>query len=365
MTHFNYKVQLVPIDSFYFGSTEHFGEKNSNTYILKSERWPQQTSVIGMLRKELLIQNNLIRVRYNEEEKMAIQQLIGKEGFVFKDEMEKTDFGAIKAISPIMLADKGQEVYTQCPRDCRTNVNKEYISFEIKRNMIRTFNIEEGKEREVPYFTISNEEFNPKVGYSNDLVDIKKLQIKKASECIKEAEQVGIHREQEEKALYKLTSYKIDRESDLRFVFYMDLDETKISHELHSNIVQLGSKNSLFYMEVEKLDNLLSDKEVFESEEWQKHAAKIEEVSGFRPIWVLSDTYLSQKELNQVEYAVSETKNFRYIYNRSGEYSFKKSKATYQFIARGSVLYCKNSEEVKELINGYSFLKQIGYNYVI
>ena len=51
-----YKIDLKPIGTFFFGSDKKFGEGDEVNYFAQSSLFPQQTSILGMLRKEILVQ---------------------------------------------------------------------------------------------------------------------------------------------------------------------------------------------------------------------------------------------------------------------------------------------------------------------
>jgi CRISPR-associated protein Cmr3 len=54
-----YLIKLYPIDRYFFGSDVTFGADNSN-YFVRSVYFPQQTTLLGMLRYYLLLQNNML-----------------------------------------------------------------------------------------------------------------------------------------------------------------------------------------------------------------------------------------------------------------------------------------------------------------
>ena len=59
-----YLVRLKPLDSFFFSGRETFmsfetDTKEKTKYLVKSEYFPQQTTLLGVERKQLLIVNNL------------------------------------------------------------------------------------------------------------------------------------------------------------------------------------------------------------------------------------------------------------------------------------------------------------------
>ena len=58
-----YKITLKPLQPYLFGGDNTFGEigdKENGTYLVTSRFFPQQSAILGMLKKELMIQNKLL-----------------------------------------------------------------------------------------------------------------------------------------------------------------------------------------------------------------------------------------------------------------------------------------------------------------
>ena len=53
-------IKLTPLGEFFFGGDVTFGKANKRSYYVQSRRFPQQTTLLGMLRYELLKKNNLL-----------------------------------------------------------------------------------------------------------------------------------------------------------------------------------------------------------------------------------------------------------------------------------------------------------------
>ena len=111
-----YLITLTPLEPFLFGGDTTFGkhgDKEKGSYIVKSMLFPQQSAVLGMLRKEMMNQAGyLTRKRKGEwvdkgEAKEDAQKLVGVEKFDIT-KSTKQDFKSIKNISPIFLQKKGK-----------------------------------------------------------------------------------------------------------------------------------------------------------------------------------------------------------------------------------------------------------------
>lgn len=97
-------IRLTPLSDFFFGGENTFGQDNTNYYV-KSNYFPQQTSLLGMLRYELLKSKpaafNLAKDKVTD--KANAEKLIGTNGFSPKCDF---NYGIIEGISPVFLLDK-------------------------------------------------------------------------------------------------------------------------------------------------------------------------------------------------------------------------------------------------------------------
>lgn len=87
-----YLIQLIPQDSFFFGSEKTFGEGDDANYFVKSNHFPQQTALLGLLRYMVLEKEGRLNEPANNTE-----SLIGLKGF------PATGYGKIKSLSPLFI----------------------------------------------------------------------------------------------------------------------------------------------------------------------------------------------------------------------------------------------------------------------
>ncbi len=74
-----YLIKLTPVDQFFFGGNITFGEnKATQNYLVRSEKYPQQTTLLGMLRYQLLKTNSLLKIdrNYTKDELVKMKSLI-------------------------------------------------------------------------------------------------------------------------------------------------------------------------------------------------------------------------------------------------------------------------------------------------
>ncbi|WP_027340249.1 type III-B CRISPR module-associated Cmr3 family protein [Halonatronum saccharophilum] len=353
-----YMIRLKPLGEFFFGGEEGFEDKkwgrseDNQTNIIKSRRFPQQTALLGMLRKEVLIQDDEFELKasfnYKDKECKRMKSLIGKGSFNIEN--SKQSFGLINSISPLLLTKKIDErhFYMPTPRDHskkghgekKEKMNTSYSPFEREEGETIRTNFGEIK-------AFKKGSFDAKEGLSDSFIDLtdKKKIIKSEKSGSDEGifinfERVGIEKKGEKDAFYKQSFYKLNK--GFEFVFFADVDTP-----LKSSIVELGKGRSTFKMEVEEID--ISYKDI---------------VGGLNnesdKIILTSDAYIEEDIDKVIDFSIKGSISFR---NIKTDKRLIRSKKKYNFWQRGSVIYLKDEkkEDVIEKIRKEN-LNKIGYN---
>lgn len=375
-----YLVTLKPVEAFFFGGerTFEFYDKNAKeelkNNIIKSMMFPQQTSILGMLRKELLIINDMFDKNWNYNEKEKIEKCIGLKGFDINQANEQ-EFGTIKKISPVFIAQINESNYRffmKNPKDHNKSsenlkINK-YMPFEFNENCKCKCNF--GEDIYLPI------NYDCKKGISNDFVDIENGEIVKIQDIFKTDSYIGIklndEKITEENSLFRLEKYKFNYDSrsgknDKAFAFTVDIDESVLDKnrmkkiDNYKNIVSLGGENSYFFIKFEKVDFDIIDKIKFLNcyNEF------------YKKIVLISDTYIDTNEYAKYcDYSIASSIDFRTAkrdkYEKTEGYyykNFKRSIYKYSFLEKGSVLFVKEAN-YENLIRHISKnnLRKIGYN---
>lgn len=113
------KISLQPLSNFFFGGESSFNEGDErtrrSTYVLHSNKFPQQTGALGLIRNQLLIQSGLLTDNASRvKDKRRAKVLIGKTGFRLN---AQNNFGVIKRISPVFLESTDGEICVPAPLD--------------------------------------------------------------------------------------------------------------------------------------------------------------------------------------------------------------------------------------------------------
>lgn len=351
-----YLITLDPIDKYFFGGDMTFPVGNDEkdafntkyaSYIIESSRFPQQTSLLGMLRFLLLsnsayFQNGKIL----NEKKSEIAALIGTTGFRVSDGHCENDFGKIVRISECRLQHKGEDgTWTDLEPDPLDKGLK--VSFEKCAD-----GRVNGEEKSFPGIEYNaKEEFSQKYSCKGKSFSSK--------EIFAEDRRIGIRRDivsgkTDDDALYKQISYRLRK--GFRFAFtatVKDCDLTKFDGQL----VSVGGDGSYFRIGISALDP------------GAEESKKPEENQN--AIVLTSHAFLETEDLSLSRYAITGIIPFRFIKTdvNKGVYDIVSNKSgrssSYQLYTAGSVFYFRDSESMLRFISAIEAKKdfrQIGYN---
>lgn len=353
-----YQITLTPVDKFFFGGDMTFqigsnenDEFNSQfkSYIIKSSMFPQQTSLLGMLRF-LILRNGGSEVFANGHivNKDKAKELIGEKSFSVNDAHNENQFGTIKSISHVRV---------RRTKDYKTLDLEHAPMFKeltFEKASMGTYNL---KDFYIP--NISKDEYNAKDGLSTKLTDGEKPY--ELKNVFKEDRHIGIDRnirtgKTDEGALFKQISYRFNTDEDTYcFVFEADVDDTITLEMYDRQIITVGADNSQFVLGISK------DIKTNEHIKTLKNA-----------VYLLSPSFLSREEARKATFAVTSLMPFRFLSFSMQEvdsyHVFKNRTARsdrYELYAPGSVFYFNDDTQKQAFIKYLEEKKefrQIGYN---
>lgn len=368
-----YFIKLTPLHHFFFGGENKFEIEGTANYLVKSNYYPQQTSLLGLTRY-LLLQSGSTKLDAD---------LIGQTGF----RMEKLRYGIIESLSPVLLY-KEDVAYYSLPLSYGKKV--ELLS-DSENGEADTYNVHIqifGNGDKYP----RNYSYKDEYKYcSNDwlISEDGRLQPKLYTEEENEKkgffiphEQVGILKNYQgvtkESGFYKMTAYRMA--PDCYFGFYLTLSESNPQFEVgKKHLTTLGGEQSKFILEVEEraapeiqflTENVATPFDAGLSRD-QLHK-----------IALISDAYVDMNKLRQIAgFVIGKTKNFRFLkttVETKNHYRLSKDEGKITesavrstrktLLEKGSVIYCKSTaqaDNVKQLLESYIAFRTIGYNHFI
>ena len=309
-----YLVTLTPLEPFIFGGDNTFGkigDKEDGTYLVKSRQFPQQSALLGMLKREIMTQSGVLTRKLRGEwvdkhQWRRANELVGNEKFNMLATSIQ-NFGAIERIEALFLMQ-----------------NKK--SF-IKKVDSNTHPYEEGLLKD----------YNPKIDIYDNFVDTQSDTKLSSNDIFIPIEQTGNKTGGADNSLFKKTSYKL--KDGFKFAFYMECD-----YELKSSIVSLGADGSSFKLELTQSDETLSYKDT----------------NGY--LTLLSDAYITLPIKEHCDFAITREISFRTLINKkhaSQHNTFKKSHTLYLY-EKGSI-FINPSQALIENLNNLN-CQHIGYN---
>ena len=382
-----YLVKLKPVESFFFGGERGFGflkdENKLKNNIVKSREFPQQTSILGMVRKEILILNESIKEKwdYNPDEIRKNNKLIGKRSFNIESENE--DFGIINNISPVFIikeTEGNDKFLIKIPKDHNKNASsKTYSPLKYSDKEGNYLKVKTNLSKEV-YLPI---DFKAKKGISEDFVDVQTGHIINKDEVFIKDCSIGIKLDEnhltKDNSLFRLEKYKFNYDRNYEkenkcFAFLLDIEDGKLkkTFENYKNVVSLGGEGSYFFISFEKITFKFKEKIKFLNDRSKFFYIKKDEKRIYKII-LLSDTYIPKNIYDKsCNYSISTKINFRSLqsenYDKNKFYykRFCKNKRKYSFLEKGSVLFTDedNYNKLVKSINNSKFQK-IGYNIFI
>ena len=383
----NYLITLTPVNKFFFGGDMTFqvGEKDNSefnlqfsSYIISSNYFPQQTSLLGMLRF-LILSNSPYFKNDKITNTIEVGKLIGEKSFSVevkkgndetKIEYPKNDFGMIDSISECFLQYKGDNMTDW--------IDLSFLPFDSLFEVKSCDNtgIYNGEQKSIP--TI--EGFSVKNGYTK-YVGFEGLEIPLSDIFVKDC-RLGINRDittgkVEDDALFKQICYRLadkqyvynekrERVKDengndvtkpcrFRFAFRAQINdntENGILGGCNGQLVSIGGDNSQFIINLE--EGKLKEK-----------------VSSDNKVVLQSPAYLTRKEVDNAAFAITEIVPFRFLntsletksYHRLDNYVSRSVR--YELYDRGSVFYFDNNNKKVAFVDALkkrNDFRQIGYN---
>lgn len=102
-TKYTHYLKLTPLGDFFFGGESFQDKGNQSFYFQASEDLPQQTSLLGLLRYQLLLQNGLASVKGKFYDAAAAGLAVGSQSF---DPTKSQSFGLIQQLSPVLIVNQ-------------------------------------------------------------------------------------------------------------------------------------------------------------------------------------------------------------------------------------------------------------------
>lgn len=353
-----YQITLTPVDKFFFGGDMTFAVKGQDkdfenqyvSYIIQSSMFPQQTSLLGMLRF-LILRNAGDEVFKDGHivDKTKAKKLIGERSFMVNS---NNDFKTIIRLSHVRIRKTANSQTT----DLEFAPLFKEISFTDAS--VGSYNLSY-----ICIPSLSKDDYDVKKGLDVMLTDGKDKY--KLEDIFVKDRRVGINRDintgiVDDGALFKQISYRFsNKEANYCFVFDAEVDDTVPFEKYSGQVVSVGGDNSQFVIGISK------DGKTNENLKPYSNA-----------VWLLSPAFLTRTEVKTAMFAVTRLMPFRFLTDREDNKendnrtfhilnSKLKRSGRYELYAPGSVFYFETEEQKQGFINmieSKQEFRQIGYN---
>ncbi len=352
-----YLIKLTPLDAFFFSQENKYRKKKGKyeaDYYQKSAYFPQQTTLLGMLRYYILLINEQIPIT----DKQTAENLIGKQSFDIG--VKNPDFKTIKNISPVFIIGNDEKIYVQNPKDLLLQ-NDEPVYLERKSSGIKNNLTDELQI--VSNYVEKNGLSNFLIHSETDWLPMDYDEKQNPDGVFIKQEKIGITKSKSgqtlDNAFYKQVFYRLQK--GYSFGFLADLKEDSL--KVLSEIIPTGAEKNQFQITMKPCDKTLEN----EIQLKNNNAPKIV---------LLSDVYLSNYDPNDFQFAISSTKTFRFLktevreghrYYSSNPLDNREIRRSnkYNLFEKGSVFYFKDKEQLdafSDILNKETNFTQIGYN---
>lgn len=375
-----YIIKLIPRDKFFFGQSAPYIElekDESEFYLRKSAFYPQQTAVLGMLQKQLLLQNEVKfkNQLITKDSLNKAKSLIGSKSFSSKKE-EPNDFGIIQKISPVFVS----RVDDSSPLIPKFSINNQEIPFAINNNCRVCF--DEDTVKSPPLLN----NLNLKGDVQTDMVftefwvegddNVDGEYQSEYLKCFKLLDyELGIQKRKSidktvDGGFYKNQFVAFDNkenEHEFCFCFAVELDNIEAIENFRfgNAFVKLGKETNVTNFKMQVIENDTNFNDYFKTPAIN---------SSTQQISLLSDAYLDDKVFDYCDSAVTEGVYFRNVVrNLDEDFTFSKAgkkalSETTLMYKRGSTFYLKSGltqTQINELnsIFNYDIFIKIGYNH--
>lgn len=354
-----YLITLTPTGSFFFGGDMSFSVKDNkdhnekfSSYIIESNQFPQQTSLLGMLRFLILSNNKTAFDHFTQKilDKNNASTLIGSGSFSVHNTHTENSFGKIKSISPCILQKKENnmnwiDLFPTAP------LYESGVDFSSPINAIIN-----GKTVNVPVI----KEYNPKKQYESIFKSQDETVSIEESKIFLKDQRIGIEKDYSgitnDSAYFKQICYRL--ENGFRFAFEAEIEMDITSYD--KQIVSVGGNSSQFII------NIVIDKNISYPEKCKNT------VNCYGKVALLSPSFIEKEDANKSCFAITDAVPFRFLETtvNSVDYNILSKKVLrsnkYYLYKAGSVFYFdnqKNFESFKSALESKKEFRQIGYNY--
>lgn len=363
-----FKINLLPLGPYFFGQDARSELGNRQMYFRRSAAFPSQSTLLGVMRHQLLLQHGLAIPRVNPLGDP--EELIGKIGF--KPGQVNHGYGKIKSLSPVFLQQNGEGHYFLRDREWGMgNEGKDVRMVDTGRTLnYRNLGVTDGTipimEHDIGGKAV---EYTAKSGFEEYLHDPTMSSDRKVKfeKVIGIAPMVGVYKfvyrnyehGDNEQGFFKNVFRRLEKEWS--FAFQLEMTDCQSLQPSGPRVVIMGKERSAFLISIEPLNTPVD------------FSVGVPCPGTLQKILLLSDAEVDEARLlTYSELINGDTVSYRsitkaYRKNASKWYANLNRKrdlsASCNLLRRGTVIYTKQADQVVALLKENTSWHQIGNNH--
>ena len=387
-------IELTPLTDFFFGGEATFGQDANRHYFVRSNLWPQQTSLLGMLRYELLKSEPLAfdLVKDKITNKAAAAELIGLHGF---DGITDEAFGIIEGLSPVFLLSpegvpyflRSQMFLKDSEKTCLEQTSKSEQNFR-EMNLLSNAQLVSKAGYQLMHSTkekATSQSYDGKSQFEETLIalngDILPLHFdadaKDSKGIFVRVHKTGNRKEYDgstdDSGFFKQDFFRL--QTGWRFALLVEFNTEELPTAFGMNrSIQLGAERRTFRLKI----GLPPTAPFADISFQQNHFAGFDALYGADPdamqthlsqTTLLSDAQAESDIYGWTEFAISEAINFRHLKtnmqdpNTAWKQGSEPKSQRRQLLRRGSVFWSESPQDLESQLQKATAFRRIGYNY--
>lgn len=323
MDYYLYMIRLKPVGEYFFGGEVTFGEGSEQNYYVHSNRLPQVSTLLGVVRYEILRQRNLLSYDVKNKDVLdKVGKLIGHQGFTMIQGVD--GYGIIHQLSPLFVERRETgRFYTPMPLDYKQDVKFDdgtpcaFSSSCVQKKAVRIAGYDAKNKNNYRYWVS---------GDGEELAEEK---------IFYEREQIGITKNgrnpNEKDAFFKMVAEGL--RDGFNFAFTL---ETAEPIEEVCRLVVVGGNRSMFTMSISRMEP--------QKEDYFQAYFKVLRRDG--RLLLLGDAFLTDEERDRLPFFWAVSQCNRYIVTPHAKgHGWDKPRKTklYRLLARGGVIYASKA----------------------
>jgi CRISPR-associated protein Cmr3 len=342
-----YLLNLSPLETYFFGGETTFGEGEGKNYAVRTNPYPQQTSLLGLLRHVLLMQNEALPLA---DHKAKANALIGAKSFDIGQPNVTQTFGAICKVGPLLLRKEGAWYRFAHGLDDKV------VTFTPAGHSA-------GANGQVANEVVHLADYDPKTQYPPRLREVVSGKVLPFEEVFLTQEQVGIQKMGGDDAFYRQTYGRLAE--GFCFACWVCLANNYAAEgnppvKFADQVISFGGEQKPFWLKIEATQ---TTKPEIATQTTKPDPIVASSPEG-RRITLLSDAYVPNAIYAHCAFALSDLQDFRTVAMGHWGQQFIRQPTKLNLLRRGSVLFAQpgKAKMVTDLLEQPKNFRQIGFN---